>query len=225
MKQVLKIAVTHRKFNPHTACWETKSRWKKSASQEQNQQAVPVGFIIHSCNATAQTNHAGRYLLCSFRSQASILKKAFSSSLPLCLRHAVCSVLPTLSQDPLVKSLVCASTFQACAAARDAAGLKRSETRVQHLEQELITKLYQLSSSRNGCIICCSLGFTTGKLMCLNLKKVSLLFVQHVDFVMSIKMIQFCQEPQSAPKHTKPMFLVQFLERHGLRYWLLTDAT
>lgn len=129
-----------------------------------------------------------------------------------------CTTNTALSQDPLVKSLVCASTFQACAAARDAAGLKRSETRVQHLEQELITQLYQLSSSRNGCIICCSLGFTTGKLMCLNLKKVSLLFVQHVDFVMSIKMIQFCQEPQSAPKHTKPMFLVQFLERHGLRY-------
>lgn len=129
-----------------------------------------------------------------------------------------CTTNITLSQDPLVKSLVCASTFQACAAPREAAGWKRYETRVQHSEQELITQFHQFSSSRNGCIIYCNLGFTTGKLMCLDLKTVSLLFVQHVDFIISIKMIQFCQEPQSAPKHTKPVVLVQFLERHGLRY-------
>lgn len=61
--------------------------------------------------------------------------------------------------------------------------------------------------------------------MCLNLKTVALLFVQYIEFIMSIKIIQSCQEPPSAPEHTKPMVLVQALNCHGPNYWLLTDAT
>lgn len=61
--------------------------------------------------------------------------------------------------------------------------------------------------------------------MRLNLKTASLLFVQYIYFIMSIKIIQFCQEPQGDRKHAKPMVLVQFWECHWLSYWLLTDAT
>lgn len=84
--------------------------------------------------------------------------------------------------------------------------------------QGRIAQPYQLASSRDGCITYCNLGFTTGKLTRLNLKTVCLLFVPYIYFIMSMKIIQFCQEPQGDHKHTKPMVLVRFWECHCLSY-------
>jgi len=141
---------------------------------------------------------------------------------PLHLRHPECTVKPSsyLAQIPLYlflnkckphteKSLVCALTFPAAPAAwREAAGLGRSESRAHRSEQGRIVQPHQLASSRDGCILYCNLGFTIGKLKCLNLKTVSLLFIQYIYFIMSIKIIHFHQEPQGAHKHAKPMVLV-----------------